>query len=109
MLEFDAWLTGQAPQRNSDGPTPSRANRFVMVTDNPAFDFMWMTHAYWTTLGYTRLGHSARRIGDMWSGIKGREFETQGWKKLRDTKHTHDPLDDSVGNAEAYLKLWKYR
>jgi hypothetical protein len=32
---------------------------------------------------------------DMWSG----------WKKLRTTKHTHHPVDDAMGNAEALLKM----
>jgi hypothetical protein len=27
------------------------------------------------------------------------------WKQLRDTKHTHNPVDDAKGNAEAILKM----
>jgi hypothetical protein len=27
------------------------------------------------------------------------------WKKFRITKHTHNPVDDAVGNAEALLKF----
>lgn len=32
---------------------------------------------------------------------------TQGWKKMRKTKHTHDPLDDAMGMAEAILEIKK--
>jgi hypothetical protein len=27
------------------------------------------------------------------------------FKHLRDTKHTHNPVDDAKGNAEAMLKI----
>ena len=27
------------------------------------------------------------------------------WKHLRITKHTHNPVDDARGNAEALLKM----
>jgi hypothetical protein len=29
----------------------------------------------------------------------------QTFKHLRQTRHTHDPVDDAVGNAEAMLAL----
>ena len=27
------------------------------------------------------------------------------WKHLRDTKHTHHPVDDAKGNAEVIIKM----
>ncbi|WP_157219723.1 3'-5' exonuclease family protein [Flavisphingomonas formosensis] len=93
---FNAWLE----ELDSD--------RLIMVSDNPGFDFQWMNFGFMTTIGSNPLGHSARRIGDMWSGLRRREHETLGWKKLRITAHTHDPLEDALGNAEAYLRMWDY-
>jgi len=29
------------------------------------------------------------------------------WKHLRKTKHTHNPVDDAMGNAEALLEMQK--
>lgn len=82
------------------------ATRLIMVSDNPAFDYQWMNFGLWHAVGRNPLGHSARRIGDMWSGIKNSEHRTSDWKRLRQTRHTHDPLDDAKGNAEAYLQIW---
>jgi DNA polymerase III epsilon subunit-like protein len=81
--------------------------RFVLVSDNPAFDFMWLAVESYNHLGYCPFGHSARRIGDAWAGIKRKKSDTRGWKKYRKTPHTHDPLDDAMGNAEAWLKIWE--
>jgi hypothetical protein len=82
-------------------------NQLTMVSDNPAFDWQWINWGFYHA-GFDRnpLGHSARRIGDMYAGLTGKENNTSRWKKLRETKHTHDPLDDAIGNAEAYLKIW---
>ncbi len=79
--------------------------RKVMVSDNPAFDFpfvSWHCHRFH---GRNPLGHSARRIGDLSAGLKRNYLETQGWKRLRKTKHTHNALDDAKGNAEALMAL----
>jgi hypothetical protein len=29
------------------------------------------------------------------------------WKHLRETKHTHNPVDDAMGNAEVLVKMKK--
>ncbi len=94
---FAAWLDSLEP----------RGDRPGMVTDNPAFDWQWINWGLHLAVGRNPLGHSARRIGDMWAGLKHRENDHSSWKKLRQTRHTHDPLDDAMGNAEAYLAIWK--
>lgn len=81
--------------------------RPVFVSDNPAFDWQWINYYFWKHLGYNPFGHSARRIGDFYAGLKGDFHATQAWKKLRVTKHTHDPVDDARGNAEALVRLFK--
>lgn len=99
MERFDRWC------KNLKRTT--EADRLIMVSDNPGFDFQWMNFECQNKIGYNPFGHSARRIGDAWGGLRNRYYETQGWKKLRRTKHTHNPLDDALGNAEAWLAMWE--
>ena len=77
--------------------------RPVFVSDNPAYDFAWMNYYFHRYLGKNPFGHSGRRIGDLYCGLVKDSFAR--WKYLRDTKHTHDPLDDARGNVEALLKM----
>ncbi len=85
----------------------SGKDRCIMLSDNPGFDFMWVNWALLNNHFKPVFGHSARRIGDVYAGLKGNSRNTQGWKRLRVTPHTHDPLDDCVGNAEAWLEMWR--
>lgn len=80
--------------------------RYVMVSDNPGFDFMWLSYECHHNLGYSPFGHSARRIGDVYAGLRNRPRDTSGWKKLRKSPHDHNPLNDALGNAEAWLAMW---
>ena len=94
MEAFAAWI-----KEHSKG-------RPTMVTDNPAFDWLFIAHYFWTYLDENPLGHSARRLGDMYCGLVGdasKNFEMK--KKLRKTKHTHHPVDDAKGNAECLLGM----
>ena len=95
---FSSWC-GQLKQA-------SQADRLIMVSDNPGFDFQWMNYECWDKIGYNPFGHTARKIGDVWSGLRTRHYETAGWKRYRRTKHTHNALDDALGNAEAWLDMW---
>jgi hypothetical protein len=42
-------------------------------------------------------------LGSLYKGLEGDCFKS--FKHLRITKHTHDPLDDAKGNAEAMLAM----
>lgn len=80
--------------------------RPTILSDNPAYDwsfFNWYLH-YFTR--QNPFGYSARRIGDFYSGLK-KDFYSAKWKHLRKTKHTHNPLDDAKGNAEAFETMCK--
>ena len=81
------------------------AGRPVFVSDNPAYDWQWINHGFWTHLGRNPFGHSARRIGDFYAGLVGDFYTRQEWKSLRVTPHTHHPVDDAKGNAEALQLL----
>jgi hypothetical protein len=79
--------------------------RPVFVSDNPAYDFMWIACWFDKTLGHNPFGHSARRIGDFYAGTKGDFFHRQDWKRLRKTKHDHNPVNDAMGNVEAFQQI----
>lgn len=91
MLELDTWL-----MVNSKG-------RPVMLSDNIAFDWQFINYYFHRYLGRNPFGYSGRRIGDMYCGMMKDSFAK--WKHLRKTKHTHHPVDDAKGNAEAILAM----
>lgn len=93
---FDAWLKEVSPNEQP-----------VFVSDNPAFDWQWISDGFWRYLGYNPFGHSGRRIGDFYAGLRRDFRKTQEWKKLRITKHDHHPVHDALGNAEAFTRLIK--
>lgn len=93
FTRFDDWL-----KRVAKGQP-------VFVSDNPAYDYQWINHGFDVTLGRNPFGHSARRISDFYAGLHRDFRRTQGWKRLRRTRHDHHPVHDSMGNAEAFAAL----
>lgn len=93
MPRFAAWIV-----ENSKG-------RPVFISDNLAFDWQWINYYLHVYGGRNPFGFSGRRIGDIYSGLKNDFFAASEWKKFRKTTHTHDPVDDARGNAEALLEI----
>lgn len=78
--------------------------RPVFVSDNPAFDWQWINYYFHKYHGENPFGFSARRIGDLYCGLVKNANANAIWKKkYRKTRHTHNPVDDAKGNAEALL------
>jgi len=92
FLEFELWL------KQFEGNP-------IFVSDNPAYDWQWINYWFWHTLKRNPFGHSARRIGDFYAGLVGDFHAASKWKKLRITKHTHNPVDDATGNLEAFKRM----
>lgn len=93
MLDFERWIK---EVNIKDNP--------VFISDNPAFDWQWINFYFdkWDIVN--PFGFSARRIGDLYCGMKKDASLNQEWKrKYRKTKHTHNPVDDAMGNAEAII------
>lgn len=80
----------------------------VFISDNPAFDWQFINYYLYKYTGSNPFGFSARRIGDIYSGLVKDMYKSSSWKKLRKTKHTHNPVDDATGNAEALLAFKKF-
>lgn len=79
--------------------------RAVFVSDNPAYDFMWVAGMFDRADLDNPFGHSGRRISDIYAGLTGKINNTQAWKRLRVTPHTHNPVDDAMGNVEAFARI----
>lgn len=94
MREFVLWLSKH-----------SKEGRPVVISDNPAFDFSFLSYYLWAVTDSNPFGHSARRIGDFAAGLERDFFASSRWKRYRKTPHSHDPLDDVRGNVEALLEL----
>lgn len=81
--------------------------RPIFVSDNPAYDWMWIAGMY-DKAGFTNpFGHSGRRISDFWAGLQHDWGNTQSWKRFRQTPHDHNPVNDAMGNVEAFQEIKK--
>ena len=83
------------------------SDRNVLMSDNPAYDFMWMAGFFDKNYLDNPFGHSGRRISDIYAGLSGNWKNTQGWKKWRVTPHDHNPVNDAMGNVEAFETMLK--
>lgn len=99
MARYDAWMT--------DVLATSRNGRANLLSDNPGCDALWLATESQLKLGKSHLGHSGRRIGDVWAGLRNRPRDTRGWKRFRVTPHDHNPYNDARGVAEAWLAMWE--
>lgn len=79
--------------------------RPIFISDNPAFDWQFMNYYLHRFTGKNPFGFSARRIGDIYCGIQQDLTKNSEWKKLRNTKHDHHPVNDAMGNAEALIQI----
>ncbi len=95
MARFNGWL-----KENSVGKP-------MFISDNPAFDWQWINYYMHCYCGSNPFGFSARRIGDFYSGLERNWFAASKWKSMRKTAHTHNPVDDARGNAEALIAIAK--
>lgn len=77
--------------------------RPILISDNNQFDGAWINYYFHTFLGKNPFGFSSKRIGDIFHGFYN--DPKYNWKRHRKTKHTHNPVDDAKGNAEALLYL----
>lgn len=81
------------------------AARPVFVSDNPAFDWQWISALFDVAELDNPFGYSARRISDFWAGLNLSWSDTQSWKRFRRTAHDHNPVNDAMGNAEAFGRI----
>lgn len=66
-----------------------------------SFDNSYLHHF----LGKNPFGYSSTNLGSFYKGLV--RDTSKNFKHLRMTKHTHHPVDDARGNAEALLEVMK--
>jgi DNA polymerase III alpha subunit (gram-positive type) len=91
MQKFAYWI-----QENIKG-------RPLFVSDNNGFDWQFINWYFWHFTGANPFGHSSTNLGSLYKGMV--KDTSQNFKHLRKTAHTHHPVDDARGNAEALLAM----
>lgn len=91
MARFDDWIS----QNLKDQP--------MFVSDNNGYDWQFINWYFHHFLGRNPFGHSSTNLGSLYKGLVKDTF--LNFKHLRKTKHTHNPVDDAIGNAEALLHM----
>ncbi|HEY1785699.1 MAG TPA: hypothetical protein VGG30_09135 [Pirellulales bacterium] len=77
--------------------------RPIFISDNNGFDWQFVNWYFHHFLGENPFGHSSQNLGSFYKGLVKDMFSN--FKHLRKTRHTHHPVDDARGNAEALLAL----
>ena len=102
-LEFDD--PGDVMRRFVEWVESTSVGKPVFVSDNNGYDWQFINGYCHFFVGRNPFGHSSRRIGDLFAGFRRSAAAAKDWKRLRRTKHTHDPVDDARGNAEALVAI----
>lgn len=102
MHRFDDWLrktlSKRDPMNHVESAWPPR-----FVSDNNGFDFAFVNYYFWCFVGRNPFGHSSMNLGSLYKGFV--KNTKSNFKHLRRTSHTHNPVDDAMGNAEALLSM----
>jgi DNA polymerase III alpha subunit (gram-positive type) len=77
--------------------------RMLFISDNNGFDWQFINWYFHHFLGKNPFGHSSTNLGSLYKGLQQDTFAN--FKHLRKTAHTHHPVDDAKGNAEALLAM----
>lgn len=91
MEEFAIWIK------------ESSKTRPQFFSDNNGFDWQFVNWYFHHFTGDNPFGFSSTNLGSLYKGLTGDMFKN--FKHLRKTKHTHNPVDDAMGNAEALLYM----
>ena len=93
LLRFEEWLSDKC----IDGK--------IFISDNNGFDWGFINHGFLAQLDRNPFGHSSQNLGSLYKGLV--QNMAKNFKHLRDTRHTHNPVDDALGNAQALIKMAK--
>lgn len=91
MQNFADWLRGIS----RDHP--------MFISDNNGFDWQFINWYFHHFTGSNPFGFSSTNLGSLYKGLV--KDTSPNFKHLRRTKHTHHPVDDAKGNAEALLTM----
>lgn len=91
MQRFSGWIADNC------------SSRPLFISDNNGFDWQFINWYFHHFLGANPFGHSSTNLGSLYKGLVKDVY--QNFKHLRKTRHTHHPVDDAIGNAEALLQM----
>ncbi len=77
--------------------------RPIFISDNNGFDWMFICWYFHHFTGSNPFGFSSQNLGSLYKGLVKDTFKN--FKHLRVSKHTHHPVEDARGNAEALLSM----
>jgi hypothetical protein len=91
MERFEEWIKANV------------SGRPIFIADNNGFDWQFINWYFHHFVGRNPFGFSSANLGSLYKGLIK---DTSGnFKHLRITRHTHNPVDDAMGNAEALLHM----
>jgi hypothetical protein len=79
------------------------SGRPMFFSDNNGFDWQFINWYFHHFLERNPFGYSSTNINSIYKGMRNNMRDNI--KRMRTTKHTHHPVDDAKGNAEALLKM----
>jgi hypothetical protein len=91
MRKFGEWINEKS------------RGRPIFISDNNGYDWQFINWYFHHFTGDNPFGFSSQNLGSLYKGMvkdTGKNF-----KHLRKTRHTHNPVDDARGNAEALLTM----
>lgn len=91
MTEFAEWIN------------ETSKSRALFFSDNNGFDWQFINWYFHHFIGKNPFGFSSSNLGSLYKGMVKDAFKN--FKHLRKTAHTHNPVDDAKGNAEALLYM----
>lgn len=94
MSSFASWIRAQ---------TGDSKDRPYFISDNNGFDWQFINWYFHHFHGSNPFGHSSTNLGSLYKGMERSVFKN--FKHLRKTKHSHHPVMDATGNAEALLYM----
>ena len=100
MPKFKKWIEENSGMRKRRGRMVPDAQ---FIADNNGFDWQFINYYFHRYCKENPFGFSSQNLGSLFKGFEKSVFAR--WKHHRKTKHTHHPVDDARGNAEALLKL----
>lgn len=77
--------------------------RPMFIADNNGFDWQFINWYFHHFTGNNPFGFSSTNLGSLYKGLVS--DTSLNFKHLRKTRHTHHPVDDAKGNAEALLTM----
>lgn len=100
MNRFKTWVKENSGSRKSRGRQVPNAQ---FISDNNGFDWQFVNYYFHRFCGDNPFGFSSQNQGSLYKGMEKSMFTN--FKHLRKTKHSHHPVDDARGNAEALLSM----